>query len=319
MIPRIAVFLAFALLVGQCFAAAPVATVSSTQPVLVSGIAVPTNRVISWPVGVNDEITTQGATALVRFTDGSVVTLQRNSRMRLESNASGVEVKMLSGSAIYDVKPKSTVSVTPALAQRSAAPVSPAAVVPSARSASSTVTDPQAVALAYRMPEAAPKQGIIYAPTAIGTGTFLPATVRFDTTTPGSGAKLILPGSNGGQGAILEGHVVTQGGSTIFVIDKIEVPVVTPNGQTIYVTANSPALIGASAVISNTGVNQQQQVQIFPSGSGTPLTGSQVASSIQTAATSSYNSSVQNGQLPAGTSAPQPPSPITTGTFSGVS
>ena len=115
MLPRTVFIVAISVLLGQCFAASAVATISSTQPVVVSGITVPTNRVISWPVAVNDEIATQGAPAMVRFADGSVVTLQRNSRMRLEPAAAGVEVKMLSGSAIYDIKPKSGVSFGPAI------------------------------------------------------------------------------------------------------------------------------------------------------------------------------------------------------------
>jgi hypothetical protein len=303
------VILVLTMLVGQCFAASAVATISSTQPVVVSGITVPTNRVISWPVGVNDEIATQGAPAMVRFADGSVVTLQRNSRMRLEPASTGVEVKMLSGSAIYDVKAKSAVSFGPAINPRA---VSAAGTVPAvnaaARTSATSTNEAQAVALAYRMPATAPKNGMVFAPTALGTGTFIPANVHFETTTVGGGPHLTLP-----SGAIFEGHIVTQGNISTFIIDKIEVPVTTPTGQISYVTANDPTLLGATVQVNG------GQIQITPAGSTTPLPGTQVSQLIQNAATTSYNSSVANGQLPPNTTPPQPPSPISTGTFSGVS
>jgi hypothetical protein len=172
--------------------------------------------------------------------------------------------------------------------------------------------------LAYRMPATAPKTGIVFAPTALGTGTFIPANVRLQTTTIGGGPTITFPGGTCCAGAVLEGHFVAQGNTSVFIIDKISVPVSTPTGQIMYVTANDPTLIGASAVVVNQGVNQQIQVQIFQAGSGTPLPGAQVGQLILTAATASYNTSIGNGQLPSGTPAPQPPNPITTGCYSAM-
>ena len=148
-----------ALLSWQCFAASsPIATVSSTQSIVVSGITVPTNRVISWPVALNDEIVTQSAPAMVRFADGTVVTLQRNSRMLLKQGASGVEVNMLAGSAIYDLKPNSNVSI-PNVA---AAGVSAGQKTTRKLSSGNETT---AMALALRGPSA----GVALAPVTVGT------------------------------------------------------------------------------------------------------------------------------------------------------
>ena len=158
------------------------------------------------------------------------------------------------------------------------------------------------------------EDGMVFAPTALGTGTFIPASVHFETTTVGGGPRATLP-----NGTIFEGHFVSEGNTSTYIIDKIEVPVTTPSGQILYVTANDPTLIGATVQIINQGVNGVGQIQVIPAGSTTPLPGAQVSQLIQNAATASYNSSVSNGQLPPNTTPPQPPSPISTGTFSGVS
>src|ERR1017187_4915573 len=151
MLSRTVVVLALTLLSLQCFGAAPIATVMSTQPIVISGITVPTNRAMSWPGAANDEIGTQTAPAPVRFTDGAFVTLQRNSRMKLQPGPAGVEVKMLSGSAIYDVKPKTSLAVSPGMTSArasAAAPVLSAAL----RTSSSSISEAEATAFAYRMP-----------------------------------------------------------------------------------------------------------------------------------------------------------------------
>src|SRR3954452_16182609 len=164
--------LAAALMVCVSFAATPVAAVSSNQPIVVSGITVPTNRVMSWPLAVNDEVTTQSAPAVVRFTDGTVVTLQRNSHMRLDAGKSGVEVKMLSGSAMYDIKARSNVAISQNVASDTAtsvkngrtAPVTPLPVRGSSASNAAVVT---AMAQAP-----APSAGIALAPANLKSGVF---------------------------------------------------------------------------------------------------------------------------------------------------
>lgn len=294
------------LLSWACYAASPIATISSTQSVIVSGITVPTHRVISWPVAVHDEIITQTAPAMVRFGDGTVVTLQRNSRMRVESGAAGLEVKMLSGSAIYDIKPHSTVSVAPVVSSMSntvAVAAAPARRIESSR-------EQEAMALAYRAPATAPKSGMVFAPTAFSTTTFGPAATRQDITTVGGGSRITLP-----NGTILEVHSVSVGGQSTFVIDKVDIPIQVPGQGLRYVTPTSSQLVGASITVTNSSATNQQ-VSILLPGSTTPATPTQVQQLLDQAGQSGYQGAVNNGQIPASTPPPQPPSPVTVGTFS---
>src|SRR4051794_12249740 len=85
------------MMAAECFSGAPVATVSSTDAILVDGMKVLTGRITSFPLNAENEIATQTAPARVRFTDGTIVTLQRNSRMKLAQGERGVEVKILAG------------------------------------------------------------------------------------------------------------------------------------------------------------------------------------------------------------------------------
>lgn len=285
----------------QCFGATPLATISSSQSIVVSGIAVPTNRVMSWPVSLNDEIVTQTAPAVVRFTDGTVVTLQRNSRMRLDPGPSGVQVKMLSGSAIYDIKARSAVSIAPAVDKAAAAttPVLPKANAVQAASARQA----QASALAYKMPEATSAgSGVVYAPAAISSGVFMAAAARDAVTEPGSGTRIELP-----NGTILEVTSTQNGG---YIINKVDVPVYSPDGTKIYVTPSTSPLVGATIVPPQAGSPSTATVTL--PGQTAPLSPTDLATQLSNAATAAYTESV--AQLPPGTPAPSF-SPVTTGTF----
>lgn len=308
MFARIVVAFAFFLVALQCFGASPVATISSTQPLVISGVTVPANRVISWPVSIHDEITTQSAPAMLRFNDGTVVTLQRNSRLRLEQGKAGVELKMMDGSAIYDVKPHSTIRIDPAANPSVVTSARPPATAPG-NSAPASGNEATAAALAYRMPATAPGSGVVFAPSMISTNSFQPQSGRQATATPGGGLKVTLP-----NGTILEVHEVSQGGQSTYVIDKIAAPV--GNGQ--YLAVDSPSLIGATIVVVNTGTGQSQ-ASIFSPGSSTPLDPAAVADLISQGATASYNDSVGKGQIPPTTPAPAPPGPVTVIKVSGQS
>lgn len=264
--PRTLMTLAVLLPTFQCFGASPVATVSSTESVVVSGINVPTSRVMSWPVNANDEIATQSAPAMVRFSDGTVVTLQRNSRMRLEQGPAGVEVKMLAGSAMYDLKSRSTVSVAPALAA-ARIPSNTPVNAPARTAVSASSNEAMATALAYRMPAVAPSSGVVFAPTAISTGQFGPAAgaARQAITTPG-GTYVTLA-----NGMILEVTPV-QNSPGQFTISRVLIPVIS-NGQPTYATSPNSALLGNGLVVQNQGT-AQQQITIFSGAS--PLTPAQV-------------------------------------------
>ena len=281
MLRRTFILVISALLTGLCFAASPIATISSTQPIVVSGITIPTNRVMSWPLAVNDEVATQAAPATVRFTDGTVVTLQRNSRMRLEPGPSGTEVKMLSGSAVYDLKSRSTVSFgSTAVTTRI-----PASAVPAAPARAASQNENVATALAYRMPVAAPSSGVIFAPSMISTAAFASSVTR-QVNSPGGQTAVILPS---GLVLIVNPVMNAQGGVSGYTV--VGVGAATASGSIIQ-TPNVTNLNGFT--ISVTG----GQVQIAAPGQTSLLTPSQAATLLQTITTAVNNSPavVNSGQ-----------------------
>jgi hypothetical protein len=283
MLPRTVVAVAIvALLSWPCFAASSIGSISSAQPIVVSGITVSTNRVMSWPVAVNDEIVTHTAPATLRFTDGSVVTLQRNSRMKLEPLPSGVGVKMLSGSAIYDLKPSSTVS----LGTKYSGTDIPgnAALAATARPVSQN--EATATALAYRMPASAPSSGIVFAPSMFGTAAFAPAISR-QANPAGAKNMITLP-----NGLVVFVNPVTSGG----VVTGYTIVGVGADTQTggVLPTPSVTGLDGYTISVSN-GPTGNSQVKIFAPGSSTPLSDSQAATLIQNT-TTTVNQNLPPGQ-----------------------
>lgn len=313
--------LAAALAACQCFAATPVAAVSSNQPIVVSGITVPTNRLISWPLSVNDEITTQSAPAMVRFSDGTVVTLQRNSHMRLDAGKSGVEVKMLSGSAVYDIKANSNVAIhndaissntaTSAKNTRTVAP----APFPMRGTAASNAQVVTAMAQA-------PSSGLALAPADIKSAVFSSAPRA--RTLPTQGSDQIFIGST----TILETHLVSGGGNTgqpsVLVIDRVIFKVADPSRPGEFVYLSPPKgfvnpLIGSSLTVP-AGLTPLVNVNLTATLlNGTPLTPAQVTDLLQQAANAAFNDP-NNFFLP-GQAPPAPiiTGPVTIGTLSGKS
>jgi hypothetical protein len=282
MLPRTVVAVAsVAFLSWPCFSASTIGSISSTQPIVVSGIAVATNRVMSWPVAVNDEIVTHTAPATLRFADGSVVTLQRNSRMRLEPLSSGVGVKMLSGSAIYNLKPSSAVSVE---TRYSAAGVTGNLLTAPVRPSSQS--DGTATELAYRRPASTPNSGIVFAPSMFGTAAFAPSITR--QANP-AGAKNMITLPNGivifvnpvTSGGVVTGYTIVGVGAETQAAGVLPTPGVT-------------SLDGYTISVVN-GPNGNSQVKLFAPGSSTPLPDSQAAALIQNTATA-VNQSLPAGQ-----------------------
>jgi hypothetical protein len=94
-------FLSLALVTA--FAANPEVSVTSAEPFRLRGAVVPVAGVPSWPVLVGDEIATDRAAALVRFGDGTTVTLRENSSARFENAGDRPIFRLLTGG--MDVKP----------------------------------------------------------------------------------------------------------------------------------------------------------------------------------------------------------------------
>ena len=86
------------LLTGLAYGAPPVATVSSTGTFALRGATVKADGVPSWPMMAGDEISTTTAVAVIQFLDGSRVTLEGGSMARVDKTASGMSIRLSSGS-----------------------------------------------------------------------------------------------------------------------------------------------------------------------------------------------------------------------------
>jgi ferric-dicitrate binding protein FerR (iron transport regulator) len=93
------------------FAAAPVGTVSSSMAFDLNGVAVMPQGVSSWPVTAGDEVRAGGAPVVIRFQDGSRMTLSEQSRVRLVRNGDNVSVNLVGGDAQFSLTQGSTLQV----------------------------------------------------------------------------------------------------------------------------------------------------------------------------------------------------------------
>jgi hypothetical protein len=190
------------------FAATPVARVISAQPVNVDGIIGPARNFA--PLTIGNEVTTDSASAVIQFADGSVVTLQPHSKVRIEGQPSSATARVVQGSAIYDVAKTSSTRLGNGTGQ------------PGLR-APSGPTRPQPGASA---PRPAPF-----------TGSFNPGTP--------SGTGPQIDGPNGVT-INLTSAVNPVTGATTFVVSSIQETITLPSGGTAVVTITSGTLIGAT-------------------------------------------------------------------------
>jgi hypothetical protein len=110
-----------------------VATVSSSEPFTLRGNVVPIQGVSQWPVFNGDEIATSSASAIVSFSDGSRILMDRNTRLTVALKGKKTDVKVTKGKIWYDLKAMARFSV--GTVQRAVAPGT------SQASGSLTVTD----------------------------------------------------------------------------------------------------------------------------------------------------------------------------------
>jgi hypothetical protein len=87
-----------ALVVSVLMAATPIATVVSGEGLTVRGTPVPPTAISSWPVASGDELASSASPAVVMFKDQSRITLNANSRMKLEQREGSTCVYVLQGS-----------------------------------------------------------------------------------------------------------------------------------------------------------------------------------------------------------------------------
>jgi hypothetical protein len=84
-------------MLSAAFGASPVATASSSGGFELRGVPVRTEGVPLWPVMAGDSIHAGATPVLIRFEDGSRVTLGQNSSATVENTGQGLVFRVLSG------------------------------------------------------------------------------------------------------------------------------------------------------------------------------------------------------------------------------
>ena len=287
------------------FAAAPVARVISAAPVNVDGILAPARNFV--PLAIGAEVITGAASAIIQFTDGTAITLQPHSKLRVEGQASNPVGRVLSGSAIYDAaRTHLSAPVNRAITPNSKVSPGVASPAPAAGRDNSYQT-PVTGGSRYRG-QAVSQPGVIAPRAAAFTGSFSRGSFAAGAE---AGPQILTPN---GMTVNLTAVVNPTTGATTYVVSSIQQNVTTSTGSIAVVTITSGPLIGATVTgISTSGTSSI--LTFTPSGTSTPLTAQQTAAAVQTGIQQGINSGVTNGTLPAGTQPPTP-SPVTNGQFS---
>ncbi len=105
-------FTAFAVFHLASFASAPIATVSSPEPVTLAGHSLSAPGVASWPLVTGDEITTSTAPATILFHDGSSVALAAKSSALLTGTSTQPKLVLIAGSLNYSLVAGSKVALS---------------------------------------------------------------------------------------------------------------------------------------------------------------------------------------------------------------
>jgi hypothetical protein len=303
--------------VTALMAAAPVAQVIGSEPLRVDGIAAPARNAV--PVALGGEVATGRGVGVVQFRDGSNVTLQPNSVLRVEGEANKLVVRVVQGTATYDLAPSSRISMQNSRGETINQVLDAALRTTTQMGGGSTLTDPLAtVAITH----AARQPGMVLPTVSSITGRFM-ATGGPAAGTSGS-AQVILP-----NGLILNLTASTNPttGVVTYTVTSVQQQVTTPTGTSVLITSTTNAtgtssVIGAtvSGVSGITGTNTQVSITLTPAPTAgnpnpAPLTPAQTQAAAQADVNAAVQTAVTNGTLPAGTQAPVE-SPVSTGKFS---
>lgn len=98
-------------LAAAAFATDTVGTASSSASFEVNGVAMRSRGVTSWPVVAGDEVHAVGSPVILRFQDGSRMTIGEESRVKLVRNGDRVSVNLLGGQAQFTLTEQSALQV----------------------------------------------------------------------------------------------------------------------------------------------------------------------------------------------------------------
>jgi hypothetical protein len=93
------------------FAASTIGTASSSATFDLNGVTMTPEGVSSWPITAGDELRAGAGPVIIRFQDGSRMTLNEQSRVRLVRNGNLVSVNLIGGDAQFSLAPASTLQI----------------------------------------------------------------------------------------------------------------------------------------------------------------------------------------------------------------
>lgn len=302
------IVLSLAVSVGV-FGATPIARVISADTVDVSGIAAPARNFAV--VAVGDEVTTKGTPATLQFRDGTSITLHQNSRLRVEGPAGQPTVRMVKGTAAYNLAPASNLRIVNTRGELLNQILDNG--LSTGMSRGNPLTDPMSAGLIYRSPSGK-QTGVAVPSGSITVGQFSSNVI------PGtgfSGPQIQLP-----SGIVLNLTATTVNGVTTYTVASISLPVTvtsTVNGVTTtttlpntFATINSGTATGQSSAVS-AAVQQLIGAQVggvssistgssvaltLTTSSGTALSATQIQSDLNAAAPAALTNAVNSGAVP---------------------
>jgi hypothetical protein len=299
------------------FGALPVGRVISTESIDIDGISAPARNFV--PVELGGEVKTGSAPATIQFSDGTRAVIRPNSTVKIDGRPGSPELRVLRGSAQYNMIPAARPGVSGDTDLRNK--VLDNTILQA--NATLSPTGPVAETVLYRAtPNSSPEQILPGSPVSVGS--FPVGSVNVSTgtiyftksaATGGATTSIITP-----TGVVFNLTPVTNPttGAVTYTITSITDSVTNPlTGKTVTVTVTSGTLIGATlgGITPSATSGSQLPLSITPAGSLTPLTPAQASSAVQAGLQSAVNTAIANGTLPAGTPVPSP-SPVSTGQFS---
>ena len=287
---------------------APVARVIGTQPVEVDGITAPASNFV--PLSIGGQVSTKSGAAVIQFVDGTSVTLQPNSQLKIEGQSSRPTVRIVRGSAEYRMTLASRVRVS------SGTGLTVDSMMDHAVAQINAVASPNSSIAQAVMYRGVNGSGMVFPTAVISGGGFALASLSnptFRGSGPGADPALVTPGGL----TINLSPIRGPGGDVIgYTVTSLTQIVTEPNGQTATIAVTSGSIVGATV----TGVNglttggSLVNVQFTLPGQSVPLGPDQLSQNVQQGLNNALNTAIKNGSVPAGTTISPPR--VSTTTFS---
>ena len=96
----------------MAWASEPVGTASSSDEFALNGVIAKTGGISSWPLAPGDEIHAGRSAVIIRFQDGSRMTLSQQGQVKLARNGSELSVNLTGGEAQFTLSAQSAIRLS---------------------------------------------------------------------------------------------------------------------------------------------------------------------------------------------------------------